>query len=225
MQISVILLAGGVGSRMRATTPKQFMPLMGKTIAEHSFDLFLSLPQISEITIVADPSWHYIFKRHPNETSIKFAAPGKERSDSVYNGLQNISKKASLVLIHDAARPLINAQLITELIQIANKHGAALLGRAVAYTIKKSSCDGFVSETVDRASLFEAQTPQAVKPELLKEGFRVAKEKNIAVTDDVSLVELLGHPVKLVEGPSSNIKITTQEDLILAKSFMETINA
>lgn len=218
-RISAILLAGGIGSRMNQAVPKPFIPLIDKPIALHSFELLASHPAISEIIVVCGDAHHTRFPRlaHP---VVKFAKPGFRRQDSVFNGLVLISEKADLVCIHDSARPLLFRSDLQNVLSEAEKCGAAALAVPVKQTIKQVDLDGFVTETLDRSFLWEAQTPQVIKPDLLKQGFRIAHEKDMTVTDDISLVELLGHPVKLVQGSYQNLKITTPEDLEIAKTYL-----
>lgn len=211
--ISVILLAGGLGLRMGISMPKQFLPLGDKLIAQHSYELFRSIPQINEIIVVCEPEYQIHF---PNA---KYALPGNRRQDSVYNGFLKISQDSSLVCIHDSARPFLSKDDLLKVIDAGQKHGAAALASPVKSTIKEGCGDHFVTKTLDRSILWELHTPQVVIPSLLKKGFEIAQD--ITVTDDVSLVELTGHPVKLVAGSASNIKITTPVDLKLAEILYE----
>lgn len=204
---------------MRNPIPKQFLPLMDKPIALHSFELFASFPGIFEIIVVCDPIYQSLFP--PVEfPSILFASPGPRRQDSVFNGLVKISDQADLVCIHDSARPLLFRRDLEKVILEASKHGAAFLGVPIKPTIKQIDNEGFVAKTLDRSSLWEVQTPQIIAPSLLKKGFQQAEQMDCLVTDDVSLVELLGHPVKIVQGSYQNVKITTSEDLTIAETFL-----
>lgn len=217
---SLIFLAGGIGTRMKAAVPKQYLVLCKKHLALHSFEQFLSLNELEEIVVVCDPSYQALFSAYEKNVPIRFAQPGLRRQDSTFNGLQQL-KNPSLVCIHDSVRPFITPSLIRSVIQEANEWGAAALGVRVKSTIKR--CDGaqIVVDTPLREHLWEIQTPQVIRADLLKEGFQEADMKQITVTDDVSLVELLGQPVKIVEGSSTNIKVTTPEDLLLAERLMD----
>lgn len=218
MTIGIILLAGGIGTRMHSSIPKQFMMLKGKPIARHSFDLLIAMPEVSEIVVVCAPEYQHFFKSpYPKLT---FASPGERRQDSVYNGLQAISSDCTLIGIHDAARPCLTLSMMQNVLQAASKHGAATVGMPVKFTIKE--CDGhhFVKQTPDRSRLWEIQTPQAIQSHLLRKGFQHVHHNNALVTDDVSIVELLGLPVKVVEGSYKNLKVTTPEDLVIAESFL-----
>lgn len=167
---------------------------------------------------MCNPSYHSLFKRHL-QVPLKFAMPGLRRQDSVYNGFQAACPKAELICIHDAARPFITEELVSEVVLAAYEVGAAAAAVPVKSTIKTVCSSGFVKQTLDRGNLWEIQTPQVIAPKLLAAGFKIAIEKGLTVTDDVSLVELLGLPVKLVSGLHCNIKITTPNDLLFADQF------
>lgn len=213
MKISAILVSGGIGSRMQAKKPKQYLPLCGKPIVRYSFELLL--PLVHQLIVVCDPSYQFLF----GETA-HFAKPGPRRQDSVYNGFQHVSPDSELILIHDAARPLISRPLVERVIDAAALYGAAACGIPLKFTVKETKEENFVLRTPNREKFWEIQTPQVVRKDLLKRGFEAALAQNLTVTDDVSLVELLKAPVKLVEGSYSNIKITTPEDLVIAEKLL-----
>lgn len=213
--VSAILLAGGISKRMRSSTPKQYLTLKHKPIALHSFDIFKKVAEIKEIIVVCEPSYQPLFP------GARFALPGDRRQDSVFHGLQNIDSQAELVCIHDAARPLITTDMIGRVLHAGSLYGAATVGMPIKYTIKETQEDNFVKSTLDRTKMWEIQTPQVIKPHLLQEGFKIIREKNLTVTDDVSIVELLGHPVKIVEGSYGNLKITVAEDMFLAERLLD----
>lgn len=219
-QVSVILLAGGTGQRMQAPIPKQFLPIQNKTIAAYSLDVFLKTPEVSEIIIVCDPQFrHHLEKSNANK-AIKFALPGLRRQDSVFNGLSIASKSSDIICIHDSARPFITQNMVSNVISTAYSVGASAAAVPVKFTIKEINDKQFVKNTPDRSTLWEIQTPQAIKADILQKGFIKANEINLTVTDDVSLVELLGLHVKLVEGAYTNLKITTPDDLIIAEQLV-----
>ncbi|KAF6147278.1 hypothetical protein GIB67_033940 [Kingdonia uniflora] len=198
--VSVLLLAGGKGKRMGANMPKQYLPLLGQPIALYSFYTFAQMIQVKEIIVVCDPSYRDIFQdvSHKINVDLKFALPGKERQDSVFNGLQVLSD--------------------------GWQNGAAVLGVPVKATIKEANCESFVVKTLDRKTLWEMQTPQIIKPALLRKGFELVNREGLEVTDDVSIVEHLKHPVYITEGSYTNIKVTTPDDLLLAERILN-INA
>jgi len=227
---SVILLAGGVGSRMKAGMPKQFLELRGKPVLMHTLELFLGLDGVKEVVLVVAPEYRDDFKgladSAPNGAKLVFADPGKERQDSVSNGLDASHAEAPLVCIHDAARPLVTPAEIFSVLRDAMEHGAAVLGVPMKATVKEATPDGeFVVKTVDRSLLWEVQTPQVIKPSLLREGFKKANELNWQVTDDVSIIEQLGLPVKLTAGEYTNIKLTTPDDMQVAEQILRSREA
>jgi len=220
--ISVILLAGGKGMRMHSNIPKQFMLLGSKPVAHYSFDLFASLPETSEIIVVCEASYRSSFQKKNHPVNIRFADPGSRRQDSVYNGFKMIDPNAKFVCIHDGARPFLTVEIIRRTLQAAGQVGAAAAGMPIKYTVKECEENCLVKNTPFRSRMWEIQTPQIIKPHLLKQGFEIAMEAELTVTDDVSLVELIPHPVMLVEGSHENIKITTPEDLLLAELYQKS---
>ncbi|GJQ14220.1 hypothetical protein GpartN1_g6011.t1 [Galdieria partita] len=218
---SVILLAGGSGKRMNSNIPKQYLLLHGKPVLEYSLELFLSVKQVFQVIIVMDLHYKVFLRPHLiQDPRIEFACPGKERQDSVYNGLQKVKSSADLVCIHDAARPLVSREIIEKCFSDAAVHGAAVVGVPSKSTIKESVDGSFVYRTLDRTRLWEIQTPQVIRPELLRRGFVKVNDESVTVTDDVSIVEKLGEPVKLTLGEYSNIKLTTEEDLKVAEYIL-----
>lgn len=207
MKVAVILLAGGTGTRMGTSVPKQFLDLDGKPIARYSFDLFKSLDYVSQIVVVCPKMYREIF---PPETT--FAEPGERRQDSVYHGFLETARGVDLICIHDAARPFLSKKDVDKLLEEALLSKAATLACPVRYTVKEVT-DGLIQKTLDRTNLYEIHTPQMIAPEILEEGFKKAALENLSVTDDVSLVELLKRPVSVVQGSPKNIKITYPDDL------------
>ncbi|KAM0925916.1 hypothetical protein ACQ4PT_003809 [Festuca glaucescens] len=220
--VSVILLSGGQGKRMGANMPKQYLPLLGAPIAVHSLRTFCGMKEVKEVVVVCDPSYKNIFEGSVEnlQIPIKFACPGKERQDSVFNGLQEIDGDSELACVHDSARPLVSSEDVKKVLEDAAVHGAAVLGVPVKATIKEANSDSFVVKTLDRKTLWEMQTPQVMEPKLLKDGFELVKRDDLEVTDDVSIVEYLKHPVYITEGSYTNIKVTTPDDLLLAERLM-----
>lgn len=222
-KISAILVAGGVGTRMNSDLPKQFLLLNQKPIARYSFDLLLSFPDIHELIVICAPEYRHFFQDTHTEKRVDFALPGKRRQDSVYHGLEIVNSSSEFVLVHDSARPCIDVHCIQRVIDAAILHGAATLGMPVKFTVKESDGNQFVSRTPDRSFVWEIQTPQVIALPALKDAFAHAIAHNLTVTDDVSLVEILNMPVKLVEGLPLNLKITIPEDLAIAENFIKSI--
>jgi len=211
---SVILCAGGSGTRMKADTPKQFLQLGDQPVVTYSFDLFCHMEEVYEVIVVCPEEFRHLF-RSPKAV---FADPGARRQDSVYNGL--LKTKTDLVCIHDGARPFITADIVREAIRNAEIVGAVTVGVPLSFTIKEKTESGFVTKTPNRDNYWEIQTPQVIRRELLLEGFRWAHQRGLDVTDDVTLVELIEHPVKLIKGSPLNLKLTTPEDLVLAQALL-----
>ncbi|XP_002960618.2 2-C-methyl-D-erythritol 4-phosphate cytidylyltransferase, chloroplastic [Selaginella moellendorffii] len=224
--VSVILLAGGVGKRMGADMPKQYLRLLGQPIALYSFYTFANMPEVKEVVVVCDPSYKHLFEEASKNIKIvvKFALPGRERQDSVFSGLQAISDDSKLACIHDSARPLVLGHDIQRVLRDAWVHGAAVLGVRVKATIKEAGSDHFVKKTLNRQNLWEMQTPQAIEPSLLRQGFGLVERDGLEVTDDVSIVEFLKRPVFITEGSYSNLKVTTPDDMLVAERILQSAN-
>jgi len=207
--ISAILLAGGSGTRLQSTTPKQYLPLKGKILACHSLEILLVHPAIAQVIVVCASEYRPHFAAY----GVDFAEPGERRQDSLFNGLQLAQCEA--ICVHDAARPFITAEQLTELFAAGEETGAATLAVPMKATVKRGSSNALVIETLPRETLWEIQTPQFLHKNVLAKGFEHADKHNLTVTDDVSLAELIDHPVKLVLGSAKNLKVTTPEDLEL----------
>ena len=223
--VGVVLLSAGVGKRMGANIPKQYIKLLGLEIALHSLNTFLECG-VAEIVIVCAEEWEHVFKDHlkkhgSTDCELKFTCGGKERQDSVKNGLAKIT--TPIVAIHDAARPLLTREEMDKVVSDAREYGAALLAVPTKATIKQAVAkdDPFVAGTPARKLLWEAHTPQVIRSDLLRRGFDKAEQEGSEVTDDVSLVELLGEKVKLTEGEYTNIKVTTPEDIAVAETILK----
>lgn len=222
--ISVIIPAAGQGKRFGAGTNKAFVVLAGKTILERTVTVFSDLPEIGEIIIVVAPDEVDEIKGqvkfYPRQDIIKVVAGGAERQYSVENALAAVRDDAEIVLIHDGTRPLISRRVIRQIIQVVRDNSAAIVAVPVKDTIKVVASGGFVTSTPTRSELWAVQTPQGFKRDLLIQAYRKAREEGFLGTDDSSLVERLGIPVKIVPGEYENIKITTPEDLPIAKMIL-----
>ncbi|ESQ33065.1 hypothetical protein EUTSA_v10004647mg [Eutrema salsugineum] len=190
--VSVILLAGGQGKRMKMSMPKQYIPLLGQPIALYSFFTFSRMPEVKEIVVVCDPFFRDYFGEYEEtiDVDLKFALPGKERQDSVHSGLQEIDVNSELVCIHDSARPLVDTEDVKKVLKDGLAVGAAVLGVPAKATIKEVNSDSLVVKTLDRKTLWEMQTPQVIKPELLKRGFELVKRFVFLNKADAVLMEI-----------------------------------
>jgi 2-C-methyl-D-erythritol 4-phosphate cytidylyltransferase len=209
--VSIILLAGGTGSRFGGETPKQYLELEGKPVILHSYEV---LQEFGEMIVVADPAWRALF----SGLDCRFAAPGRRRQDSVFNGLKEAS--GEWILIHDGARPFISKQEVKALLEALERAEAAALATPLKSTLKRVDSDLNVQETLPREALWEIRTPQVVLRRVLEKGFEIADKKGITVTDDLSLAELCGAKAVVVPGSEDNIKITTPADWAAVKERM-----
>lgn len=218
--VSCIIVAAGNGVRLGAKIPKAFVKINGKPMIEYSLKAYQSCKHIGEIILVKPPSHQFngliYFDRFPKLAAI--VSGGKERLDSVRAGLNSVSPKADIILIHDAARPLIKPDKIEAVISAAKKHGAAILASPVTDTIKKAG-KGWITGTVDRSGLWKAQTPQGFKKEILERSH--FNKRPISATDDSQLVELIKGKVFIVPGDDTNIKVTTPIDLEIASCLLK----
>jgi len=229
--ISVIVPAAGSGKRMgKNSTPKAFIRLNGKPLITHILDKFTRLPAVREIIIAVNQNyWRnakrlvsgYKINQSANRSlpEIKLIQGGKERCDSVFNALKVTDPGSRLILIHDAARPLVKKEDIIRLIKTVRKSGAAILAAPVVDTIKRVNQKGCIKETLPRHELWSAQTPQGFKRNILIKAYNKSLKERKIITDDSYLVEKLGYPVKVVLGSYENIKITTPYDKIFAQDL------
>lgn len=222
-----IILAGGKGKRMGLERSKQYIELQGKPVIQYSIETFMAHQQINEIIfVVAKEDINYFQEHIINQMTMtkpyKVIAGGAERQNSVYNGLMAIEmpQKDTIVLIHDAARPMMSKEQVTNCILEVKQYEAVSIGMPVKDTIKVVNENGLVVETPERKRLWLTQTPQGFSYGLLKKAHDDAIENSFVGTDDASLVEAIGHPVRMIEGSYENIKITTKEDLIIAEAYI-----
>jgi 2-C-methyl-D-erythritol 4-phosphate cytidylyltransferase len=222
MVYQVILPAAGMGKRMGAGKNKLFLELQGIPVFIHTLRTFNSDNQCQEVIMSVHPDdqveMNHLIKKYQIEKKVTFVSGGTERQHSVYNGLKNITVDG-IVLVHDAARPFIQKDLIAELVESAKNFGAAVVAVPVKDTIKKVA-NGMVIETVERSSLWAVQTPQAFRIPLLYKAHQHAEKMSFLGTDDASLVEFLGEKVAIVKGDYNNIKLTTPEDLSFANAIL-----
>jgi 2-C-methyl-D-erythritol 4-phosphate cytidylyltransferase/2-C-methyl-D-erythritol 2,4-cyclodiphosphate synthase len=231
MYVSAILAAGGRGHRFGGASPKQLLSIGGRSILERSLSAFLAHPAIDEIIvalpadIAADPPDYLRRAAKP----LRVVAGGERRQDSVATAFRQVAEHADVVIVHDAARPFVTADLIERTIAAAAESGAALAAIQSRDTVKlagpaRGGLDGsngppegghYVRQTLDRETIFLAQTPQAFRRDVLREALLLDGE----ATDEAALAERAGHRVRLVEGDPSNIKITTPGDLMIAEAI------
>lgn len=223
-KIFAVVAAAGSGRRLGSETPKQYLLLAGKPLLVHSLAVLDSHPNIDGIVLVVAAGWEQETRRITEKYGIAklrtVVSGGLQRQESVYKGLLAVPENADIVLIHDAARPFITADLITCMIAAARRTGAATLAIPVKDTIKIAGSNGLVQQSPKRSSLVAVQTPQSFARKAILQAHRKAIEDGFEGTDDAMLVERLGLPVELVTGDEQNIKITTRLDFKLAELLL-----
>lgn len=215
-----LIPAAGIGSRMAADRPKQYLEVAGKTIIEHSLACFLDHPQLLGVVVslaLDDPYWPHL--ACAAEPRLQRAEGGRERADSVLNGLLRLSELGARdddwVLVHDAARPnLARSDLDLLLTELAADPVGGLLAVPARDTLKRAGPDGRVRETVDRATIWQAYTPQMFRLGELQRALADALLAGVAITDEASAMEWAGHAPRLIEGRGDNLKVTRPEDLL-----------
>lgn len=229
---AAIVLSAGSGSRMKSDIPKQYLPLIEKPVIYYSLMAFQNSP-VDEIILVSGANdieycRKEIVERYGLSKVTRIVAGGKERYDSVYEGL--CATDAEYVLIHDGARPVLTSHLIDRMIQGVETTGACIAAMPVKDTIKLSDEHKQVASTPDRKHLWMVQTPQCFARTLLEESYEILKCKQKAgekvpdITDDAMIVEYAtGKKITLVEGAYTNLKITTPEDLAVAEIFLKSL--
>ena len=210
----VVIVAAGTGSRMNMGINKQFIKLEGKEIIAYTIEKFYNNSNIEDIVVVVKEDESEFFKKEIldkyNFKNVKIAYGGKERQDSVYNGLKLLDEKCDVVLIHDGARPFVSDKIIDKSIEEAKEHKAIVVGVPVKDIV----------DTPNRSVLWAVQTPQTFDYNILIDAYKDAFKNKFYGTDDAMLVERIGYKVKMLEGSYNNIKITTQEDLNVGSQIL-----
>ena len=224
-KFAVLIAAAGGSTRFKdGYYKKPFAPLAGRAVWLHSAERFVNRPDVCQvIVIIAEEDREEFDRRFAANAMIlglEVCVGGKERIDSVSNGLAKVKEQADFVAVHDAARPCVAEKWIDQVFAAAEKYGAAILATPITETLKRAGKASTIGETIDRTGLWAAQTPQVFRRELLIEAY--AKRKG-PVTDDAQLVEQLGKPVTIVQGSPLNVKITTKDDLRLAEQILKVL--
>ena len=222
LSAAVIIAAAGSSSRMGTGVDKQFVILAGKPVLWHTINVFKQLPQIHQILVTVSPGnaerVAALLQQTLADIPWQIVPGGAERQDSVRNALQLVSPSVELVLVHDGARPFVEPECVLKSMQAAAETGAAVVAVPVKDTIKLADAAGGVKQTLDRSSLWQVQTPQTFRRELLLKAHEQAAAAGVVATDDAALVEWAGGSVSLVRGSYFNFKVTTPEDLVLAEA-------
>jgi len=210
---------------MGHATPKQFLALGGLPLLVHSLRTLDASDAIAAIVLAVPPSeMDYcrleIVSRYGFKKVQQVVAGGEERQDSVRLGLAAVGAEADIVVVHDAVRPFITADMIARVVAAAATHGAAIVAVPMRDTVKRVGADGLIEATVDRKPLWLAQTPQAARRALLQDAHRKAQQDGFRGTDEAQLIERMGHRVAIVEGSTENIKVTRPEDLAMGELIL-----
>jgi 2-C-methyl-D-erythritol 4-phosphate cytidylyltransferase len=228
---AVILPAAGRSTRFRDPHYKKpFAVLAGRAVWLHSAERFLNRPDVKQVIVVVAQEDREEFSRKFGANlaimGVEVCTGGVERADSIQNALSKVRDDVDFIAVHDAARPCLADKWIDQTFAAAEKTGAAILSVPISATLKRAAKGGqaggvVIGETVDRAGLWEAQTPQVFRRELLNKAY--AARAGASPTDDAQLVEKMGEPVALVEGSPMNLKITTKDDLRLAEQILKVL--
>lgn len=217
---AVVLPAGGLGRRMGAKLPKQLLELNGKPVYLHSLETFLEMEEIAEVALAVPAEWKAHFEAEVAARlapellqKLKLVVGGEERWLSVRRGVEALDSGAEFVLVHDVARPFLSKKIIAEIFE-ALERGPCIVAKACPDTVKVAR-NGKIERTLDRNTIWLAQTPQCCKISLLKELYQKidAEPLSFTPTDEASILEHFGEPVYIVQGDSMNDKLTTPEDL------------
>ena len=222
MSVTAIIAAGGRGRRLGAAVPKQLLQLGGRPILRWSVETFLSAACVDHVVAVLPPEMLASPPGYLLGARVTLAPGGERRQDSVASGLGAVPAGTRIVVVHDAARPLVEVGLVERTVAAAAESGAAIAALPARDTVKESEAGGgparSVARTLPRESIYLAQTPQAFRVEVLEEAVRLGR--GVEATDEAALAERAGYQVRLVEGSTRNIKITTPEDLVIAEALI-----
>ena len=226
MRVNAVIVAAGKGERMATLLPKPFLPVAGVPLLIHTLRSLARSALITKMIVVVAPE-REVFCRDlldsygPFDMPLRLVQGGLERQDSVRLGLAALDPDCEIVVIHDAARPLVTAEIIDRSVTAAAETGGALVAVPARDTLKRVGRDGVVVETVPRQELWLAQTPQTFQVPLIREAHARALTEGVLATDDAALVERMGGKVQVVLGDARNFKITTPEDLRLAEVLLQ----
>lgn len=225
----MILPAGGLGKRMGSKIPKQLLPLNGKPVYRYALETFAQMDEIAEVVLAVPADWKSHFEKELQNFrfahKLKLVIGGKERWESVRNGIEALSKEIEFVLVHDVARPLISHSLILQVLEMLETKGSCLVARQAVDTVKMVE-SGKVERTIPRENVYLAQTPQATRVEIFKKLYKKIDENPLGFlpTDEASILEHFGEPVYIVPGNSQNDKLTTPADLKRFELFLENLS-
>ena len=224
MKASAIIVAAGSGSRLGRREPKAFVALGGRTLLSWSLATIARVPAIEEVVVAVPEGMESATRRESSalQIPVKIRPGGVERQDSVRLALAITSALSELVIVHDAARPFATVEMFEACLKASERAGSAIAAVPVADTLKRVDDHRMIIATVPRASLWQAQTPQAFRRTLLVSAHERAVKEHLVATDDADLVERMGGRVEIVESTGFNLKITTAADLELAQAVVNS---
>ena len=222
MHVTAIIAAAGAGRRLGAAKPKQLLDIGGGSMLQHSVRAFLGHPRVADVVVVLSPDLTTLALAgiEPSRAAaLRVVKGGDRRQDSVANGFAAVAPESDVVLIHDAARPFVSADLIDRTIDAAAAHGAAIAALQSRDTVKRVAGDGRITETIPRETIYLAQTPQAFRRDVLAAAIELGRS-GVEATDEAMLAERAGYQVHVVDGDPGNVKVTTSADLDAARARM-----
>jgi 2-C-methyl-D-erythritol 4-phosphate cytidylyltransferase len=224
-KIAVIVVGAGKGTRFGGNEKKVFAKVEGQPMFLRTLQLFVNREDVCQTILVAAPEDQDQIREKYGANlgfiGVKMVVGGPTRPDSVANGLEVVREDAELIAIHDAARPCTSIEMIDSVFAEAAKTGAAILAVPLRGTIKRVSDSKVIDETISRQGLWEAQTPQVFRRDIILDAYAKRADYQGELTDDAQLVEAIGHPVSVVDSDFTNLKITTRGDLSLASSVVK----
>jgi 2-C-methyl-D-erythritol 4-phosphate cytidylyltransferase len=223
--VVALVPAAGRGLRMGGSVPKQFLALGGEPLILHSLRVLQAAAVIDQIILAVpqnemDYCLTEIVANHHFTKVTKVVPGGHERQDSVRHALEATHDDVDVVVVHDAVRPFFTQRMVEEVVTTAHAKGAAIIALPMKDTVKQVGAGHIIERTVDRQSLWLAQTPQAFRRDWLLAAHRKAHAEGVRATDDAYLIEWYGHPVSVVEGSGENIKVTRPEDMIIGEAIL-----
>ena len=225
LKVAVLLPAAGSSSRFKGKTKKQFCDIDGRAVFLRTVELFADRDDVSQVVMAIPAEDEELFKIKWEASlafhGVKVIHGAAERHKTVAKMLEQVKDDADLIALHDAVRPCVTKEQINAVFQAAAKTGAAILAQPLVGTIKQVSKDKNIVKTIDRRDLWEAQTPQVFKPDIIRKAHAQQDKIKAGITDDAQLVEALGIPVTIVNSTSSNIKITSNEDIAIAGAILK----
>jgi 2-C-methyl-D-erythritol 4-phosphate cytidylyltransferase len=223
--VGVVIVAGGSGTRVGGEEPKQFRWVAGKPMLLHSVQTFMARPDVVAVVCVLPPRYAgdpppWLFQCDVDRLMVSVG--GRTRSESVANGLDDLPDDAEIVLVHDAARPLVGTATIDRVIEAVRGGTSAIAALPVVDTLKEVGEDGAIRRTIDRAQLWRAQTPQGFPRRVLVDAHRRARAEHVTATDDAALLERLGIPIRVVHGSERALKVTAPGDFARVDALFAT---